>query len=197
MKNDYEIWKKFRDGDKSALSDIYFQHYQSMFQYGMKFKDNPEFIKDCIQDIFFMLIKAGKNLGPTNNIRFYLLKALKNKMIKEIETIRKTGFIDAPVLEFDAHFSLEEEILQKEKTTIREKALVKALKQLSERQREVIYLRYECGLEYKQLCEIMDLEYDSARKLVLRAIKSLKEIISSQTNMPGLFLLQFSKHDIY
>jgi DNA-directed RNA polymerase specialized sigma24 family protein len=66
---------------------------------------------------------------------------------------------------------------------------------LSDRQREIIYLRYECGMEYDQICDIMDLKNDSARKLVYRAIKSLKDIIEGQLKLPILFLFQFSnKH---
>ncbi len=196
MKNDYDIWKDFKSGSKSALSFIYFQHYSSMFQYGIKFKNDPEFIKDCIQDVFFMLIQAGEKLGETENIRFYLLRALKNKIIKEKEKVRKGGIVEVPILEFDSQFSMEEVLFQKDKITNREKALSVALKGLSERQREIIYLRFECELEYNQICELMQLKYDSARRLVLRAIKSLRKTIDNQINTPILFLLQFSAKDV-
>ena len=162
-----------------------------MFQYGIKFKDDPEFIKDCIQDVFFKLIKAGDNLGPTKNIRFYLFKALKNTIFKKIEKERRLG--ETTALKFEALFSLEEEIPENENATAKEKALAKALNDLSDRQREIIYLRYECGMEYKQICEIMDLKNDSARKLVFRAIKTLRAIIEDQLKFPILFFLRFSQ----
>lgn len=195
MTTDREIWENFKAGNKSALSYVYFQYFQSMFQYGIKFKDDPEFIKDCIQDVFFKLIQAGEKLSPTENIRFYLFKALKNTIYKELDKSKKNIFVELHPLKFDATFSLEEELAEKENTTEREIALLKALNSLSERQREIIYLRYECGMEYDQICEIMQLKNDSARKLLYRTIKSLREIFDDQLKLPILFLVRFSsKH---
>lgn len=167
-----------------------------MFQYGIKFKDDPEFIKDCIQDVFFKLIKKGKNLGPTNNIRFYLFKSLKNTILKKIEKDRRQEEIGND-LKFEALFSVEEEIAEKENTTSRERSLSLALKSLSDRQKEIIYLRYECGMEYSQICDIMHLKNDSARKLVFRAIKTLREIIEDQLKFPVLFFLRFSSKYVF
>lgn len=196
MKTDGEIWENFKEGDKSALSFIYFQHFHSMFQYGIKFKDDPEFIKDCIQDVFFKLIKAGKNLGPTNNIRFYLFKSLKTTIFKKIEKERRLEEIGKD-LKFEAFFSLEEEITEKENATAREKSLSLALKRLSDRQREVIYLRYECGMEYSQIGDLMHLKDDSVRKLVFRAVKALRKIIEGQSGFPVLLVLQFSSKYVF
>ncbi|MDP3444663.1 MAG: sigma-70 family RNA polymerase sigma factor [Ignavibacteria bacterium] len=192
MKKDSEIWENFKTGDQSALSYIYFQYFNSMFQYGVRFKDDPEFIKDCIQDVFFKLIQAGEKLSPTENIRFYLFKALKNAIYKGIDKGKKMQLVEFVSLKFDSPFALEEELAEKENVSNREMALLKALNELSGRQREIIYLRYECGMEYDQICEIMQLKSDSARKLVFRAIKSLKEIIEGQFHLPILFFIRFS-----
>ena len=195
MANDYEIWENFKAGDKSALSYIYFQNFNPMFQYGIKFKDDPEFIKDCIQDVFFKLIRSGKKLSATENIRFYMFRALKNTIYKELNKQQRIEHFENAPLNFEASFSLELELAEKENLNHKEKALVEALSELSDRQREIIYLRYECGMGYDQICAIMELKNDSARKLVFRAIKSLKEIIESQLKFPILFTFSlFKKH---
>lgn len=196
MKKDREIWEDFKAGDRSALSYVYFQHFNSMFQYGIRFKDDPEFIKDCIQDVFYKLIRAGEKLSSTENIRFYLFKALKNNIYKELDKSKKNELAEFKTHRFDSPFSLEEELAEKENASIKEMALLKALSKLSVKQREIIYLRFECGMEYQQICEIMQLKSDSARKLVFRAIKSLKEIVSDQISIPFLFFIRFSSKPV-
>lgn len=191
MEKDVEIWRKFKAGDKSALTDVYLQNFNSMFQYGIKFKDDPDFIKDCIQEVFCKLIQAGTKLGETENIRYYLFKALKNSILKGLGRTRKIESLETDALKFDPSFSLEEEIEEREHATIKEKALLQALNSLSDHQREIIYLRYESGLEYEQICDLMDLKYDSARKLVFRTIKLLREIIEGEMKLPILFLFRF------
>lgn len=197
MKNDREIWELFKAGDQSALSYVYFQHYRPMFQYGIRFKDNPELIKDCIQDVFFKLIQAGAKLSPTDNIRFYLFRALKNAIYKELDINKRNEQIGFNSLKFDAPFALEEELAEKEITSNKEVSLLKALRELSYRQREIIYLRYECGMDYEQICEIMQLKSDSARKLVFRAIKSLKDSMQDSLKLPILFLFHFPKKHVF
>jgi RNA polymerase sigma factor (sigma-70 family) len=167
-----------------------------MFQYGIRFKDDPEFIKDCIQDVFLKLIQAGDKLSPTENIRFYLLRALKNAIYKQIDKNKRIELVEFVPLKFDAPFILEEELAEKENASNKEVALLNALKQLSDRQREIIYLRYECSMEYEQICDIMQLKSDSARKLLFRAIKSLREIIDNHLNLPILLLIRFSKQHV-
>lgn len=197
MKQDWEIWESFKKGDQSALSYIYFQYFHSMFQYGIRFKDDPEFIKDCIQEVFLKLIKAGEKLGSTENIRFYLFKSLKNTIYKEIDKSHRIELEGSVWLKFDAPFTFEEEIEEKENVSNKEKALLKALNKLSKRQREIIYLRFECGMEYEEICDIMQLKNDSARKLVFRAIKSLKKIIEDHFQFPVYLLIHFSKKYVF
>ena len=196
MTKEHEIWENFKAGDKSALTYVYFQYFHSMFQYGIRFKDDPEFIKDCIQDVFLKLIQAGDKLSPTENIRFYLLRALKNAIYKQIDKNKRIELVEFVPLKFDAPFILEEELAEKENASNKEVALLNALKQLSYRQREIIYLRYECSMEYEQICDIMQLKSDSARKLLFRAIKSLREIIDNHLNLPILLLIRFSKQHV-
>lgn len=107
---------------------------------------------------------------------------------------RKTGFV---TLEFDVPYALEEEISEKENASEREKALANALSQLSPRQREIIYLRFECGMDYNHICEIMQMKSDSARKLVFRSIKSLKEIIEGHRTTPVLFFFNFPQKHVF
>ena len=197
LNDDHVIWEAFKAGDKSALSSIYSKHFRSMFQYGIRFKEDPEFVKDCIQDVFFKLIKAGKRLNSTDNIRFYLFKALKNTIYKQLEKEKKVQLTNNTDIKFKTLFLLEEEVLAKETLTRQEKALADALSHLSSRQREIIYLRYECEMEYDQICSIMKLKNDSARKLVFRAIKTLRSVIKGRGDTPLLLFLGTYKRRVF
>ena len=85
MKSDKEIWNDFRKGKNYALSHIYHQHVQSLFRYGKKFSSDDELIKDTIQDLFFDLIRTRENLGKTDNICFYLMRAFRRKLVKNLK----------------------------------------------------------------------------------------------------------------
>ena len=53
------------------------------------------------------------------------------------------------------------------------KNLKSAFDELSDRQKEILYLKYYSEMDYEEITQIMDMNYQSARNLVSRAIQKL------------------------
>ena len=53
--------------------------------------------------------------------------------------------------------------------------LALALNKLSDRQREIIYMKYYQHMEYEDIGRVMDLNYQSARNLLTRALTALRK----------------------
>lgn len=181
--NDTNLWEDFKKGEKYALSQIYYLYADPMFRYGKKFSSDDELVKDTIQDLFFDLIRTRTTLGATDQIFFYLLKALRRRLFQNLSgtknlrmTEDKTEMRTANIV-----YSVEEEWIQKEDLTRKEEIVRRGLAELSPKQREIIYYRFTCNFEYEQICEIMSMKYGSARKMVFRALKTLREHMS-ETN---------------
>lgn len=198
MTEDEQIWGKFRMGDKAATSRIYYQHVETLFRYGKKFTNDEELVKDTIQELFFDLIRTRENLGKTDCIRFYLIKAFRRRILAELQkkpNARPAGESDQSIHPFNMIYSYEEELIDRENLSQREKLVQKSLKELSPKQREILYYRFSCDLAYDQICELMAIKYDSARKMVFRALQSLKSSLSGR-NIPLLYCL-FSKRYVF
>lgn len=190
VETDHEIWENFREGDKQALSAIYHRYVNQLYRYGKKFSSDDELIKDLIQDLFFDLIRTRSTIGPTDHIYFYLIKALRRRLAQHKSGSKRKAGTNFPTefLEANIVYSFEYELINKEESTQREKVVQKGLAELSPKQREIIYYRYTCDFEYEQICELMAMKYDSARKMVFRALKSLRASMT-ETNFL-LFSLQ-------
>jgi len=189
MTDDQKIWNDFKSNKEYALSHIYHHHIDLLFRYGRKFTRDDDLIKDAIQELFFDLIRNRENLGDTDNIRFYLLKSLKNKLIrilrKDQKYIHQETEKNEP--EFSSVYSHEEDLIERENREQNEQLLLRGLNELSPRQREILFYRFTCELDYPEICDIMSIKYDSARKMVFRALGALREVISSSDIM--LFVL--------
>ncbi len=198
MKNDKTIWKDFKSGDSNSLSYIYNQHVDFLYNYGSKFTSNKELIKDSIQDLFLDLIRTRDNLGITDNIRFYLTCSFRNKLFRNMKKPENLTFSENLVL-FQANivYSLEKDIINREDNSGRAEMIRKALKEISPRQREILFYRFNCEFSYDQICEIMSLKYDSARKLVFRALKILKEKLQDKEIFLFFFIIFLMKYCTY
>jgi len=179
MKEDKYIWDDFKNDANHALSYIYIQNIDFLFFYGKKFTIEEDFILDMIHDLFCDLIKYRKTLGVTDNIRLYLMKSFRRKLIRGLENKRKFAKLENDYsLEPEIVFSIEDELIADEEQSRRNKFLRQGLRELNAKQREVIYYKFTLGYDYNQISEIMSITYDSARQLVSRGINSLKHSMS-------------------
>jgi RNA polymerase sigma factor (sigma-70 family) len=184
MRTDKKIWDDFRKGENYALSRIYFSHVQILYRYGKKFTRDEELIRDTIQDLFFDLIRTRENLGETDNICFYLMASFRRKLARAINKIIPLEHPEGDEITAEIVYSAEHDLINKEELTQREQTVKNALAELSPKQREILFYRFTCNFDYDQICEIMKLQYDSARKQVSRALKALKKVLSNS----GVFL---------
>lgn len=178
MISDKKIWSDSQKSQVSLLSDIYHQHIQLLYRYGKKFSQDEELIKDTIHDLFFDLMKAQNNLEKADNIKFYLMASFRRKLKRNLSK-QNTSF-DAYVehdLEANIVYPVEQDLIGQEELSHKEKMVRKALQMISPKQREILFYRFTCDFEYDQICEIMSLKYDSARKQVFRALKTLKQYL--------------------
>jgi RNA polymerase sigma factor (sigma-70 family) len=147
-----------------------------LFRYGKKFTSDTDLVKDTIQDLFFDLIRTRENLGETNNIRFYLMRSFRRRLVvnlKKSEPRFGKDFYDVhPAIEY----SIEDNLIGQEFQSESNRFVHNCLKELNPRQREILFYRFTCNFSYDEICELMSLKYDSARKLAFRAIESLRKM---------------------
>lgn len=177
MLSDSTIWNDFREGKSYALSYIYCCNVEHLIQYGRKFTRDEALVKDTIQEVFYTLIRSRATLGETTNIRFYLMAAFKHNIVRGLHAEKRQGAVDNPELPYELNitYSLEDEYIDKETDEYRLQLIRKVLGTITPKQREILYYRYSCDFSYDEICLLMSIKYDSARKMVFRALKSLRE----------------------
>lgn len=192
-----DIWSSFKMGDDRSLSFIYEEYAPKLYQYGVKFTSDVTIIEDSIQDLFSTLIKLRHNLGNTDNILFYLLKSFKRILLKRLQKDKHhdaTG--DPGEMAFNMTFSIEHDIIVEEIESEKLAMLRNALKSLTNRQKEAIYLRYPKDLAYEEIADIMNISVEACRNLIYSAIKSLKSTLKSNQTDSILLFLRFMVKNI-
>jgi RNA polymerase sigma-70 factor (ECF subfamily) len=175
--SDHELWERFKGGDREVLSYIYYSYFQLLYNYGLRLSGDPSLAEDSIQELFFELIAKKSSLGKTDNIRFYLLASIRRKIFSKL----KENHTDPYARDEELADSMESEVSPEEKWVNRETKEQEHLKvkelfeSLPAREREAIYLKYYRNLSYQEIMDIMGVTYKSARMLVYRGLKSIRE----------------------
>lgn len=186
--NDLILWQTFKKGDKKAFASIYQLYAKPLLNYGITLRISSDLsvVEDCIQDIFLELWQSRENLSDTDSIKFYLFRSLKNKLIRTVkyDFSKNTDELE-PNLESLFEASFEGIIIEEENQKEQLERLEKAFEQLSQRQREVINLKYFHQFSNAQIAEIMEINYSSVGNLIQKALTSLRQFI----HFPVHFLL--------
>lgn len=175
ISEDYELWESFRNGNEKAFSEIFNAHVQMLFRYGIKFIADEEMVKDSIQELFIKLYHNRQNLSATDNIRLYLFRALKNKLIDALYSRKDTVSLSSAVLTFEIANPEEPDQEDDWDRIVQKSRLKKGIQALTARQREAIYLRYTMDMSLEEISSLLEMNYQSARNLIHRSVEKLRK----------------------
>ena len=168
----------FQAGNMAAFSQLYDLHINILFNYGLKLTIDKELLKDCIHDIFVKLYTKKDELGTIDNLRSYLFISLKNKLCDELR--RRMYMSDTAVEEvsISTPTDVEDDYMEEEQRKNEFSLVRRLLDQLSPRQREALTLYYIEERKYEDICDIMDMNYQSVRNLMHRGLTKLRALVS-------------------
>ena len=168
----------FQAGNMAAFSQLYNLHINVLFNYGLKLTIDKELLKDCIHDIFVLLYTKKDELGTIDNLRSYLFISLKNKLCDELR--RRMYMSDTAIEEvsISTPTDVEDDYMEEEQRKYEFSLVKRLLDQLSPRQREALTLYYIEEKKYEDICEIMNMNYQSVRNLMHRGLTKLRSLAS-------------------
>ena len=174
-----DAWSNFKGGDFASLGILFETHYQELFYYGIKIVAMPELVKDTIQDLFADVWERRKNMTSVENIKAYLIISLRRELVRRITKTRKESLADANVtLQFS--FSAEDFLISDEENRNHSKLLSQSMEGLTDRQREVLLLRFFHGLEFSEISQVLEMNVQSVRNLLFRSLDKIRKDMSDQ-----------------
>ncbi|MDR2626828.1 MAG: sigma-70 family RNA polymerase sigma factor [Dysgonamonadaceae bacterium] len=193
-----QIVYDFIHGSDYAFTSIYNAYVDVLLSYGTGLGFEREVLKDAIQDVFMKLYINRRQLADVQNLKFYLFRSLKNRLLD----IQKSLVELNDIADYESNFSVKTTILDEmiegeDKIAIQQK-IDRLLSALTARQREAIYLRFLHEMEYDEIAQLLDMTPQACRKLVFRGIKRIRnENIGLFLIIVLLYTLDSPAHRIY
>ncbi|AQG78203.1 RNA polymerase sigma factor [Spirosoma montaniterrae] len=167
-----ECWIALKQGDSAAFEHIYRTHVHSLYRYGLSIWADEDAVLDAIHDVFTEVWHKRDRISYTDNVKFYLLKALKNRLIRLIDTAGRMQEISLSTLLIDpASLSTE----QDEEALRQQTKVSDCLRELPPRQQEIVRLRFYENLSHQQIADLLNIQPQSAKNLLFRAIDTLRK----------------------
>lgn len=155
--------------------------------YGSKLTADSELVKDAIQDLFIDLYKYSPTIKNPELLEFYLYKSLKHSIIKKLKKENRLQSIQPDYNSFELTFYAETEDFLDDSKNRQLDSLQKALKGLDHQKRELLFLKFDSGLTYCEIGELLNMKPDTVKKQVYRIIHHLHDSVGAK--ILELFLL--------
>ena len=170
------VWDRMKSGDEQSLSEIFTFFYSDLYHYGIKIFDLPDLVKDSIQDVFVRIWEKRQTIGDVQHPKAYLISSVRRKLFANKESYHIEFSCDRLKNEKTENFNFAaSEFIETEEISYQlRQALIKAINNLPERQRELIFLRFYHNLCYLEISRIMEVNEQTVRNLMQRTLAKLR-----------------------
>ena len=168
------VLMKFKTGDRDSFEEIYNEFADPLFAYGAKITTDRELLKDCIQDLFIDLYKYNPTIRNAELLEYYLYKSLKRLIIKKLKKDKRLEGFGYEHSSFNLIFSAETDSFPDELMNEQINLLQEALKTLDEKKRELLFLKFDSGLNYSEIGDLLNIKPDTVKKQVYRILQYLR-----------------------
>jgi len=178
------VWDKFANGDENALLELYNQHYLGLTNYGCMIVDDREFVNECFIDMLIEFWKKRSTLSKVDNVRSYLMTSFRRHILHQLDAHkrRNTKQLESQQLSENHQASYEDYIVQIQTDKGLQVKIQNALKKLTERQVELIRLKFFEDLDYDEIAVKCGITKRTAYNIIYDALKILKDELSDKKN---------------
>jgi RNA polymerase sigma-70 factor (ECF subfamily) len=158
--------------DACEVTDLYRELRKPLLRYLVCLGLSTDEAQDTVQDAFLSLHRHLASGAPQENIRSWVFRVAHNQARNRQSSYHRR-FGEPLVVEIDVALDQatpEQVVLEKEKF----RQLGKAIRQLTESERECLLLRAE-GLRYREIGDVLGISTSTVGETVSRAIKKLAE----------------------
>ena len=170
---EYKLVERLHRGDRKALEQLYRSYHSELFRYALKLTADAQLAEDAMQDTFVAVWAYREKMTRIKSMRLYLLQVIRNQSLRLLKRKKRFQWLGSQP---DFRIQINpEELRLKDNSQIAKQKLAKALKTLTVRQQEVIYLKFYENLDYQEIADLLSINYQSVVNHIYRAMQVLRK----------------------
>ena len=184
MRSDDDLIGAFRAGDGSAMEALFGRYRKPVFAWLLRMAPDRAEAEDLYQEVWLKVIR-GVGKYADGNFRAWLWRIVRNAATDRARKCMAAPLLDEPIgEEADAETRLDQvadgaavTALARMEEAERQSLLRTAIGGLSVRLREVVLLRINGELEFREIAEVLGLPLGTVLGRMNLAVKKLREVV--------------------
>ncbi len=180
---DEALMLTFARGNVNAFEQLYDRHETGLFRFVFRSVQNQAVADDLVQELWFAVSRAAASYEPTAKFKTWLFTMARNRVIDHARTAKNHASIDAENDEGESMFSdlaADSRLGPLRQVSSREqaKALLDAIEQLPEDQRETFLLQAEGDMSVEEIAAATGVSFETAKSRLRYARNKLKTLLA-------------------
>jgi RNA polymerase sigma factor (sigma-70 family) len=168
--SDERLTRRACGGDERAFAAIFRRYHQPLYRFCLAITGNPEDAQDALQNTMVKVLRALPGEERRIELKPWLYRIAHNEAIDLLRRRRETRQLD--VEQAAPGYGLAEDAATRERL----RRLLTDLRELPERQREVLVMRELAGLEFEEIGAALGTSDAVARQTLYEARQSLRQM---------------------
>jgi RNA polymerase sigma factor (sigma-70 family) len=183
--NDNELVHSYINGDLTSIEILISRHKNRVYSYILQIVKNQDLAEDIFQDTFIKVIRSLKYGKYVENGKFisWVLRISHNLIIDHFRREKLNGTVSNDSCETDIFNSPKYSDENIEDQLVMEQILFEVkeiVKELPEDQQQVIHMRHNLGLSFKEIADITDVSINTALGRMRYALINLRKLIKEK-----------------
>ena len=180
---DEALMQAFARGNMNAFEQLYDRHETGVWRFVFRSVQNNAVTDDLVQELWFSVTRTAASYEPTAKFKTWLFTMARNRVIDHIRTAKNHASIDAENEEGESMFSdlaADSRLGPMRQVSSREqaKALLDAIEQLPEDQREAFLLQAEGDMSVEEIAAAIGVTFETAKSRLRYARNKLKTLLA-------------------
>jgi RNA polymerase sigma-70 factor (ECF subfamily) len=180
---DEALMQSFARGQQRAFEQLYDRHETGVWRFVFRSVQNQAVADDLVQELWFAVARTAASYEPTAKFKTWLFTMARNRVIDHVRTAKNHASIDAENDDGESMFSdlaAESRLgpLRQVSSNEQAMALLEAIEQLPEDQREAFLMQAEGDMSVEQIAEATGVSFETTKSRLRYARSKLKVLLA-------------------
>jgi RNA polymerase sigma-70 factor (ECF subfamily) len=178
VKTDLELVEEVKAGERKSFSELVKRHQKALLRMSLRFVKDLDTAEDVVQETFIKAYEKLHSFEGRSSFKSWLFQIAVNNARNRLRDSRRMT-VDLDHIQLAIGAAAESALVHNSVAGM----LQAEVDKLPERQRVALVLRVYEDLSFKEIAEIMDCPYDTAKANYRHALIKLREIFEEQQDL--------------
>ena len=188
LNDEHALVLRLIEGDEDAFCELYAAYKNRLIYFAMRFLKSREYAEDIFQDAFTVVWQGRRFINPDASFSAYLYTIVRNRILNQLRDLANQDKLREQILSqaVDYTNNTKETVFANDLRQF----IVRALQQLTPRQREIFEMSREQQMSHREIAEALGISVNTVQESISISLRILRTYLEKNSVAGAdLFLL--------